>query len=548
MRVLHPALAHLLRLRFRARVRNTLRGLREPRKAVFFAVGLLLLCFWILPSLMVGVNGGRANPETVRQTAPVLMLAMCVFSLISRADEWAIYFAPCEVGFLFSGPFTRRQLLVFKLALTGIGLVFSSLLFSFILLRSATFWIAGFVSMFLAFGFMNLINMAIGLLRQTVTARAYNWTRKLVLGGIVIAVALGAARALDATADGGLPAILERAPQSGALKYLCAPFAVFARILTAESLFPEMIGWAAAGLAMDALLVVLVLRLDADYLEAAVGISQKYYARRQRMLRGGMAAAGPVSTTRRRAMRWRLPQPPRMRGAGPILWRQALNALRNGRGLLLLLVAMSVFGLVMFAGLPQAGEAVWGLLLAVGLWMSIMLTLFVRFDFRCDIENMELLKALPVSSATIAIGELLMPVAVTTTIQLVMVGGIAISEGRPLILFAAAAIVFPLNTLLYGLENLFFLMWPTKAVASNPGDLQFMGRQIVTMLAKLIVLVLCCGLAGVCAFAAWAVTGGSLIATAVTAWVCIMAEAAGVVSLVAWVFRRFDVSLETPAD
>ena len=58
---------------------------------------------------------------------------------------------------------------------------------------------------------------------------------------------------------------------------LLAPFEVFSNAMLAERWFPELVGWALAAAAMDLALLVLVLRLDADYLEWSTAISQRAY-------------------------------------------------------------------------------------------------------------------------------------------------------------------------------------------------------------------------------------------------------------------------------
>ena len=71
----------------------------------------------------------------------------------------------------------------------------------------------------------------------------------------------------------------------------------------------------------------LVLKLDADYLEAAAAVSQKVYEQLQRIRQGG----GLSMPATRGAARLRLPGLPWLGGAGPIAWRQVLISLRTSR-------------------------------------------------------------------------------------------------------------------------------------------------------------------------------------------------------------------------
>ncbi len=63
---------------------------------------------------------------------------------------------------------------------------------------------------------------------------------------------------------------------------LLAPFEVFSNAMLAERWFPDLVGWALAAAAMDLALLVLVLRLDADYLEWSTAISQRAYEQIER--------------------------------------------------------------------------------------------------------------------------------------------------------------------------------------------------------------------------------------------------------------------------
>ena len=58
---------------------------------------------------------------------------------------------------------------------------------------------------------------------------------------------------------------------------LLAPFEVFSHTIMAPRVFPDLVCWGAGSLAIDALLLALIFKLDADYLESAAAISQKLY-------------------------------------------------------------------------------------------------------------------------------------------------------------------------------------------------------------------------------------------------------------------------------
>src|SRR4051812_37900697 len=121
------ALFKLMVLQARAAVRRAVRGVRTPRGAAFFAVGVLVFGLWLGPVLFSTLlhsrpeaGALRTDPRKARQFMPALLLLFCVASLFSTGDK-AISFSPGEVNFLFAGPFTRRQLLGYKLTKASLG-------------------------------------------------------------------------------------------------------------------------------------------------------------------------------------------------------------------------------------------------------------------------------------------------------------------------------------------------------------------------------------------------------------------------------------------
>ena len=82
-------------------------------------------------------------------------------------------------------------------------------------------------------------------------------------------------------------------------RVLLAPFEVFSNAMLAERWFPDLAGWAAAAAAIDLALLLLVLRLDADYLEWSDAISRAFYERIERAKRSGGFVANSVATAPR---------------------------------------------------------------------------------------------------------------------------------------------------------------------------------------------------------------------------------------------------------
>jgi hypothetical protein len=93
---------------------------------------------------------------------------------------------------------------------------------------------------------------------------------------------------------------------------ILAPFEVFSRTILAAKFFPDLIGWGAAATAIDLALLVIVIKLDADYVEGSAAISQKLYERMKRARQGG----GVAMATSKAEARLRIPNLPWLGGVG----------------------------------------------------------------------------------------------------------------------------------------------------------------------------------------------------------------------------------------
>jgi hypothetical protein len=237
--------------------------------------------------------------------------------------------------------------------------------------------------------------------------------------------------------------------------------------------------------------------------------------------------------------------PPRFGGAGPIAWRQLTTALRQSRSLLILLLLISLAAApAMYAGgiKPVSPNALAGM----ALWLSFMLANTLRFDFRGDVDHIDVLKALPVAPAAVVVAQLVAPVTVMTALQLVLLAGARVMFKLPAShLLAGVMLVLPLNALMFAVENLIFLLFPGR-YAAGPGDLQGFGRQMVVFLLKLIVLMLGAGLALGAAAVAYRLSDSPPAAIA-TAVVVLWLEVVALLPLLRLAYLKYDVSADTPA-
>jgi len=533
-----PGLLTLLHLQFKGLLRRTLLSLRTLRGIIFSSIGLLLFVFWALPSVL-SLRHGRTDPALVRTFTPIILLVVCVISLITSGGDKAVAFTPAEVGFLFPGPFTRRQLLGYKLIKSFVGAAASGAFLSLLFLRHCASWPAAFVGLLLSMMFAQLFAMTVMLVGQGVGERLYTRGRKLIVGAIIAAVGVTAWPHLKHGMPENPTDLAAQLRNSPAGRILLLPLEPFGRTMTAPTAV-QILQWSSLAAVVDLVLLLVVMWLDVNYLEAAVTGSQKLYDRIQRARRGGVAAiAAP------KAGRLRLPAFPWLAGAGPTGWRQLTSALRSSRGMLFLLFILAIsVGPLLVAARNQAQAA--GLVLGLAAWTTVIMAGTMRFDFRGDLDQMDLLKSLPLPPAAVAAGELFAPVLIMTFAHeaLIVAAAFRLRSHRE-ILLAGAALSPLFNLLLFALENLLFLYFPTRIGPASPGDFQNFGRQIVMFLLKFILMALAGGVAAAAAMLTWFLTR-SLPLTIAAAAAVLLIESLCLIPLMAIAYDRFDPSTDTP--
>jgi hypothetical protein len=245
---------------------------------------------------------------------------------------------------------------------------------------------------------------------------------------------------------------------------------------------------------------------------------------------------------------WRAPRLPWLGGAGPIAWRQLTTAIRSIHGLMIFfLIVLCLAAAPLLSKMQNSSEAT-GMLVFQICFLTMLLTRMLAFDFRGDLDYMDWAKSLPLRPVAIALGQLAVPVLLMTAIHVMFFSTLAaFSQGSRPMLLAAMLFSPPFNFLLFGVDNLLFLLFPFRAVATTPGDMQHIGRTMVEFFAKIFLLALCCGAAAAPGAVAYWISGGSWVAALALTWLGLLFCGCLVVPCIAWAFRRFDVATDTPA-
>jgi hypothetical protein len=530
----------LIWLNFRAVLRRMGTQAKSPRGIIFFVMGLLLLGSYVGSTAWSNAVVKRPDPSAALAIAPAAILLLCLMNLFISAGERAITFTPAEVDFLFPGPFTRRQLLLYKLIKTGLMGIASALIFAVALGRNGGTYVGRLVGIWLLFQFMQLLSMTVALVQTIVGERLMAAAKRWVAIGLGAAALIAVLQLvqLNHRLDWS---VLRQTRETATAHVVLAPFAVFARAILLPDWYPQRLLWTAVAAVIDLTMAVLVIALDANYLEVAATASARRYDRLARMRRGGLAGMARQTSANRK-----IPMLPWIAGGGPVAWRQLTTALRTSRTLLIIITAMAVIAGVTISRSTDQNDSV-GWVIGLSVWINLFLSQMLKFDFRGDLDHMDVLRSLPIRPTAVAAAQLVAPAAVLSVVQVLLLVTVAVVGPFPAwYLIGAALLVIPVNVLAVGSDNLLFLLFPYRPTPAVAGDMGMVGRQSVVLMCRLLALLLMAGLSVGCGAVTYWVTGRSMVAAVAAAWAVLASAVAVVVGLLGLVYDRFDPSVDSP--
>ncbi|MEX2114090.1 MAG: putative ABC exporter domain-containing protein [Pirellulales bacterium] len=532
---MNRALFTLMKLRLRGAGRKVARTMKRPKGALLVLLSVGLFALIVLPSLLAPQHAKFDGGRPWFLDAEALFGFWLVMMIMGRSAGTMVFTLP-EVEFLFPGPFSRRELLAYKLALSSLAPLGTAVMMVLFLGRFSLWWPALALGVWLSFAFMQNTTLLLRLIVDWIMALPAGWRRLLAAFGVsLLAVGLWQARhALqqEMTWTQRLAIVESTWPSRAVL----APFEAFSRLLQAQT-GAELALWLAMALAINAAVVVLILWSDTNFLEASLAASQKRYEMLQRARRGG----GMPSIGVRSKPRLGLPRFPRLGGAGPIAWRQALDLLRNSARLLFVLPA------VIAMGAPAVFVGPHGLTVSIVVLtflVSFLISTVMPLGLRADLHHVEALKALPVRPALVVWGSIASAVLYPTIIQIaVLLLLTAISGQWPLASTLSACFVLPLNLLLVSVDSVLVLMYPSTR-HFTAGDPLVGARMALVFMVKYLYLALAAIVPGLWVVAVDLALGDAIGVMAAGAWVAMVVEGALTIWLASWLFARFDPSLE----
>jgi hypothetical protein len=496
----HPALRLLIRLKARAALRAQLRRMKRPLNALFTLIGFALVAFWFGAMWMGGVfrqASLTADRAELQLGAEVALLFLCTMTVIGSFHHRGLYLPKEEIELCFSAPVSRSDLVRYRLL---VGLLRSSMAGLLIGLGAARrmpiagFAIAGTVVTMLT---VPILGQASALLLGDVENRWSRIAKRLplrtistVLGALfglgVLWVWTGRGSSLEQFLglDRGLGISLRELHQHPVVHTVLAPFRPWASMVTARTMH-EFLPWFGLCAAVWIIGFELTARVPIDFRELSLATSADVAKRLSRLRRGGIGAgAGGVSKDSRS---WRVPWAFGRGRFGAIAWLKLAAIVRKARGTLLLSTAIVAFVTLLFTttlGGSEPQDVVTGAALMAMLG-TVYLCTGLRFDFRQDLEQMELVKSWPLHPALVFLATILPEIALVSLLLALAIGGRAFLTGHFHPLLAAICAFQPLVTLAWvALDNAVYLYSPVRYVPGQEGALQHMGRSILLMMLR----------------------------------------------------------------
>lgn len=537
------ALSRLLVLRLRGGVRHRLSQLATVRGGMFLLIVAGIV--WVL--LAAGAtspgdyidDASLQDPNELRKHIaafmPLGLLSASLFTVFVSTGP-AVYFSQNEINFLFTGPFSRRDLVVYKFCTYFAGAIVSALIITVLIPPRASTGIAAFSGTLLTLLFIQLSSAAI---RMVGLAFDGTWLTRVKRPAMMLAIAAAGAITFYTLAISGetVVDVLTGLRHSWLGSIVLAPFIVFAEIVLAETIFPDLAGWVLVAIVINAVLLAIIIKLDGRTSDRALSENSRLSNRWLRVKRGGSFWASDKTTSRS------LRRSPVLGGLGPIAWRQAINAVRNSGRVILVFMAIAALTGPLLANADMLTTAS-GTIGMLYFFVAFVLPRTLVCDFRGELGKIEHYKALPIAPWRICAGQLIMPVVLSSAIQLVLIISVLpfLDLTSAVLLAALAVFVLPFNLILYGLENLVFLFFPSKLVPVGRVDFDFLGRTLVDFVLKTLLIFSALGLARAAGLFAQRMTGGFWLPFGLTSWLLLAFIGLLTIPAMGYAFKRFKIS------
>jgi hypothetical protein len=555
---LHPALRELLVFQGRARLRRIAGAFATPRRALLSTLALTLALVWLSNAILSVIYREPYDPAALRRWLPLVPLLYVAWHLLKtawrRPDE-AFEWTPAERELVCCGPFTLRDQVLYRVAVMLTATLLKAVCATLLLLPDLTIASTGFLGILLGLAFADLIRMCIDVAAAGCGQRAYDMLR----GGIAAGATALVVSAILATPDvqsistdsagitGSLTWLMAFLRGAGRLldtplgQLAQAPFQVFAELVIARSLTLALITNACIATTITVGLVPVAVLLHERF--------GRLEPRFELVCRVAAAEAAPHSAVNL------LDRIPRLRGIGPIAWRQILGVHQHAAALLLALTAPALLSCLPLMQRLAPVPTMTYVAAALAFYSLLLLPAALKFDFRRDVERLGALKILPIRPLHVAVGQLAAPVLVASGFQLTILVVAYVMRPVPVAyLLGLIAFLVPLNVLIFAMENTIFLLYPYRL---NQEGLEIFLRTTLTFTAKSLLFAVALVIVYLLSQAARDIAEAPLLrpilhgnhraAFGITMWCAVTLSAAMFTGLLARVYHRHDACLDRVA-
>ncbi len=483
---LHPATRNLLRQQASARIKRTLRGFRSRRRIFLSLLAAILAVMWIGQAIAGIVFREAADPANLMRWIALGLTAFGAWNVIKvifRKPIEPFEWTAAEREWLGGAPLGREQMARYRIATIAGAAVIKAAIFALVMIPDLTIVLLGFIGMLFGLLLIELVRMAAEIVVYTATRPQLRMLRIAVfVCGVACAVFAGIF-AYQLWNTDQYTSVISLAYIKSVLWQLSETqlgmVILFPAHLLAELMLADRISW------LLTLKIGFWLYMIRFAILGVVCLDKDCFARRCRLerLQWKMVLA-------REGQNWaddpkrvkKYSRPPRFNGIGSLAWRQLLGVNRyRGTIAIALAVPFVLACLPVFSG----GSGIWMIANVIGglvFYSFLLLPTTLKFDFRRDLDRINVLKSLPIGPMAVTIGQLLVPFAVTTLFQAAVLGVVMILKPfDPLLAVAALVVLIPINVFIYGLENLIFLLYPYRL---NAEGIQVFLRSILTFTAK----------------------------------------------------------------
>lgn len=471
--LIHPALWQLTKMRTAGRFNRILANLRQPRKLAVTILGTVLALVWLSNVIASLLFRETYDPESLRtwMTLSLSLYAGWHFVRVAwQRPGSAIEWTAAEQNNLVPSPFSREELVQYRLATVLGSTTLKAAIGTLLLLPDLTYPLLGFVALWCGLAFVELIRLIADTFSSGLNLKLYRVFQLLLVVGLVAAGIALASTALLKTqstaAESKIPVVFQFGMNFFELlrssvdttwgEILTAPFGLIVALITTSVITFEILLTVLAAFSILIVATWSLLRLDSW--------SESEIVKREKSKRDLLVCKNTIINDVSKRKTSSFPGLQIKACGGAVTWRQCVGVYRYGTGVFLALIPPAILS-AMPLFMPRLNDraAILNFLGGLIFYSFLLLPSALKFDFRRDYSHLLLLKMLPLKPSRILLGQIATPIIITTCFQYAMLGlACFLREFNSTILICAICSFPVMNLAVYSWENLMFLLFPQK--------------------------------------------------------------------------------------